>query len=52
VDNVGSRDGGQVAGRVTDSYDLLLTERWIVQPEAELNFYSKDDSSRQIGPGR
>jgi copper resistance protein B len=51
VDNVGSWDGNHVAGRVTGSYDLLLTQRWIVQPEAELNFYSKDDPSRQIGPG-
>jgi copper resistance protein B len=45
------RDGGDVAGRVTGSYDLLLTQRWIVQPEAELNFYSKDDPSRRIGSG-
>jgi copper resistance protein B len=45
------RDGGNVAGRVVASYDLLLTQRWIVQPEAELNFYSKDDRGRQIGSG-
>jgi copper resistance protein B len=45
------RDGGHVAGRLTASYDLLLTQRWIVQPEAELNFYSKDDSSRKLGSG-
>ncbi len=45
------RDGGNVAGRVTGSYDLLLTQRWIVQPEAELNFYSKDDPGRHIGSG-
>jgi copper resistance protein B len=45
------RDGGHVAGRVTGSYDLLLTQRWIVQPEAEVNFYSKDDPSRRIGSG-
>ena len=45
------RGGGHVAGRVTGSYDLLLTQRLIVQPEAELNFYSKDDPSRQIGSG-
>jgi len=37
--------------RVTGSYDLLLTQRLIVQPEAELNFYSKDEPSRQIGSG-
>ena len=45
------RDGGNVAGRVVASYDLLLTQRWIAQPEAELNFYSKDDPGRQIGSG-
>ncbi len=45
------RDGGNVAGRLTSSYDLLLSQRWIVQPEAELNFYSKDDPGRRIGSG-
>ena len=45
------RDGGNVAGRLVGSYDLLLTQRWIVQPEAELNFYNKDDPARQIGSG-
>ena len=45
------RDGGNVAGRVTGSYDLLLTQRWILQPEAELNFYSKDDPGRRTGSG-
>ncbi|MBW4045797.1 MAG: copper resistance protein B [Acidobacteria bacterium] len=45
------RDGGNVAGRLTGSYDLLLTQRWIVQPEAELNFYNKDDPARRIGSG-
>ena len=45
------RDGGNVAGRVVASYDLLLAQRWIAQPEAELNFYNKDDPVRQIGSG-
>jgi copper resistance protein B len=45
------RDGGNVSGRVVASYDLLITQRWIAQPEAELNFYSKDDSGRRIGSG-
>ncbi len=45
------RDGGHVAGRLAGSYDLLLTQQWIVQPEAELNFYSKDDPARRIGSG-
>jgi copper resistance protein B len=45
------RNGGNIAGRVVASHDLLLTQRWIAQPEAELNFYSKDDPGRQIGSG-
>lgn len=45
------RDGGHVAGRIVSSYDLLLTQRLVIQPEAELNFYSKDDPARRIGSG-
>jgi copper resistance protein B len=45
------RNDGHVAGRITGSYDMLLTQRWIVQPEAELNLYSKDDPARGIGSG-
>ena len=45
------RDGGHVAARIEGSYDLLLTNRLIVQPQAELNFYSKDDPARDIGSG-
>ncbi len=45
------RDGGNVAGRLVGSYDLLLTQRWIVQPEAELHFYNKDDPARLVGSG-
>ncbi len=45
------RDGGNVAARVTGSYDLLLTQRWILQPQAELNFYNKDDVPRRVGSG-
>jgi len=33
------------------SYDLLLTQRLILQPEIEMNFYSKRDPSRAIGSG-
>ena len=45
------RGGGQIAGRISGSYDLLITQRWIMQPEAELNFYRTDDPSRRIGSG-
>ncbi len=44
-------DRGRVAGRVMGSYDLLITNRLILQPQFELNFYSKRDPSRGIGSG-
>jgi copper resistance protein B len=40
-----------VAGRINGSWDLFVTQRWVVQPQAELNFYSKDDPARQTGSG-
>lgn len=45
------RDGGNVAGRLAGSFDVLFTQRLIAQPEAELNFYNKDDPARRIGAG-
>jgi copper resistance protein B len=45
------RDGGHLAARVSASYDLLLTQRLIAQPELEMNFYSKQDPARGIGTG-
>jgi copper resistance protein B len=44
-------NGGRFAGRLMGSYDLLLTQRLILQPEIEMNFYSKRDPSRAIGSG-
>jgi copper resistance protein B len=45
------RDGGHIAGRVTGSYNLLLTQRLIAQPEIEMNFYSRRDPARLLGTG-
>ena len=45
------RNDGRVAGRVAAMEDVLLTERLIAQPEAELNFYSQDDAPRGVGSG-
>ena len=45
------RDGGHVAGRLEGSYNLFLTQRFIAQPQIEMNFYSKADPSRGIGSG-
>ncbi len=40
-----------MAGRINGSWDLYVTQRWVAQPQAELNFYSKDDRGRQTGSG-
>jgi copper resistance protein B len=39
------------ASRIEGSYDILVTNRLIVQPQFELNFYSKSNPSRGIGSG-
>ena len=45
------RDGGRVAGRVSGSYDLLITQRLVAQPQIEMNFYSRGDPARLLGTG-
>jgi copper resistance protein B len=40
-----------VAARLKASYDLLITQRLILQPEAEVNFYSASDRGRGTGSG-
>jgi copper resistance protein B len=43
--------GGHLAARLEGSYDLLITNRLILQPQLELNFYTEDDPARLIGAG-
>jgi copper resistance protein B len=45
------RDGGRVAGRIQGYYDFYLTQRLILQPQVEMNFYSQADPARRIGSG-
>ena len=42
---------GHLASKLEASYDLLLTQRLILQPQIELNVYSKSDPARQVGAG-
>ena len=44
-------DRGHLAGKLEGDYDLLLTQTLILQPQLEMNFYSKDDPARMIGAG-
>lgn len=44
-------EGGQSALRFEGDYDILLTNRLILQPTAEVNVYGKNDAQRGIGSG-
>ena len=43
--------GGRTALRLSADYELLVTQRLIVQPRIEANFYGKSDPARDIGKG-
>lgn len=44
-------DQGHLAARFETSYDLMLTNRLILQPEFEVNLYTKSDPTRLVGAG-
>ena len=43
--------GGRTLARVEAEYELLLTNRLILQPLAEVEFFGKSDPERGIGAG-
>lgn len=44
-------DNGNTALRLSAEYELLLTQKLILQPRAEMNLYGKSDTARDIGSG-
>ena len=42
---------GHLAAKLEASYDLLLTQQLILQPQVEFNVYSKADPARLVGAG-
>jgi copper resistance protein B len=42
---------GHLTAKLQGSYDLLITQRLILQPQIELNVYSKADPARLTGSG-
>jgi copper resistance protein B len=44
-------ESGRTALRLDASYELLLTQKWILQPRIEANAYGKDDTDRGLGSG-
>lgn len=43
--------GGRSAVRFEADYDVLLSQRLILQPRLETNLYGRDDAQREIGSG-
>ena len=43
--------GGHYGAKLMGSYDQLITNRLVLEPEAELNFYTKTDRPRLVGAG-
>ncbi len=43
--------GGHFAAKLNASYDLPITNRVFLQPQAELNVYTKDDPGQGVGSG-
>lgn len=42
---------GRTALRVEAEYEMLITQRWILQPTVEMSAYGKDDLENGIGSG-
>jgi copper resistance protein B len=45
------RDDGDFSARLRQSIDFRLTQRLVLQPHIETNFYAQDDAQRNIGAG-
>lgn len=44
-------ESGRLAARLEGEYEVLLTNRLILQPKLEANLYSRDDRANHIGSG-
>jgi copper resistance protein B len=42
---------GRTAARFSADYDMLITQRWVLQPEIEFELYGKDDPANALGSG-
>ena len=44
-------ESGQLGLRLDAEYEQLLTQRWVLSPEVEINLHSDNDAPRGIGSG-
>jgi copper resistance protein B len=45
------KEGDNVNLRVEAEYEFMLTQKWVLAPEVELNWFSDDDDEVEIGSG-
>ncbi len=43
--------GGRAAARLKVEYELLITQRLVLQPDLETNLYAQSDAARRLGSG-
>jgi copper resistance protein B len=44
-------ESNRLGFRLKAEYEAMLTQRWVLSPEMELNLYSKDDAATGVGSG-
>jgi len=44
-------DGGDSAARLEATYELLITQRWVLEPRLDLDWYGQDDPARGVASG-
>lgn len=44
-------ESGRMGARLSAEYEYLFTQKWILSPEMEINFHSKDDAAVGVGSG-
>ena len=44
-------ESGQVGARLDAEYEYMITQKWVLSPELEMNLYSEDDEEVGIGSG-
>lgn len=44
-------ESGRTAARVEAEYELMLTQKWVLSPELEVNFHGQNDPESGVGSG-
>jgi copper resistance protein B len=49
--NISFGENDQVKLNMSFEYEMMLTQKWVLSPEIELNAYAKDDADMGVGSG-